>query len=324
MAGHASNFGMMSDAFFVGKRVLVEWVNEFLSMNIMKVEQCADGAIYCHLLDALFPGSVSMKKVDFNFKNEYEYVKNWKIVQEVFHRQDIPKKIPIDRLIQARFQDNLEFLQWFYHFFNQLYDGSEYDAPARRQRSKGGKAMGAGVAKKQKRNQPKRITAGNRRDPKIRKLEKSRQQTGTGSRAPPVTSAKQPRTQMLKQPRAQIAQQPSNSNANKFRAEFEQMQVEVKTISDKNATLTKTLQDLQKDYKETENMAQLIERERDFYFQKVVKVEELVKKFQEENGEQQFSKNLLEVLYATDDVVNDEDLLDIEEMACENLVESEI
>jgi len=129
---------------------------------------------------------------------------------------------------------------------------------------------------------------------------------------------------MLKQPRAQIAQQPSNSNANKFRAEFEQMQVEVKTISDKNATLTKTLQDLQKDYKETENMAQLIERERDFYFQKVVKVEELVKKFQEENGEQQFSKNLLEVLYATDDVVNDEDLLDIEEMACENLVESEI
>lgn len=35
--------------------------------------------------------------------------------------------IPIEKLVKGRFQDNFEFLQWFYKFYKANYDGAEYD-----------------------------------------------------------------------------------------------------------------------------------------------------------------------------------------------------
>ena len=52
----------------------------------------------------------------------------------------VKKVIPIDRLIKAKYQDNLEFLQWMYAFFQNNYNGDEYDAEKRRSMSKGGSA----------------------------------------------------------------------------------------------------------------------------------------------------------------------------------------
>lgn len=34
----------------------------------------------------------------------------------------------MDKLIQGRFQDNFEFVQWFKKFFDANYDGRPYDA----------------------------------------------------------------------------------------------------------------------------------------------------------------------------------------------------
>jgi len=108
-----------SQAYFKGKRQLLEWINDFLGVKVMKVEECATGAIYCQLLDAIFPGKVNVKKIDHKARHSWEYMKNWKIIQTLFRKESIPKKIPVEKLVQGKFQDNLEFLQWFYHFFHQ-------------------------------------------------------------------------------------------------------------------------------------------------------------------------------------------------------------
>jgi len=107
-----------SQAYFKGKRQLLEWINEFLGVKVMKVEECATGAIYCQLLDAIFPGKVNVKKIDHKARHSWEYMKNWKIIQTLFRKESISKKIPVEKLVQGKFQDNLEFLQWFYHFFH--------------------------------------------------------------------------------------------------------------------------------------------------------------------------------------------------------------
>lgn len=46
---------MMDPAFFVGKGELLAWLNDLLDLNYTKVEQCANGAAYCQIIDAVFP-----------------------------------------------------------------------------------------------------------------------------------------------------------------------------------------------------------------------------------------------------------------------------
>lgn len=50
-----SSIGMMDPAFFVGKGELLSWLNDILDINYTKVEQCANGAAYCQVMDAIFP-----------------------------------------------------------------------------------------------------------------------------------------------------------------------------------------------------------------------------------------------------------------------------
>ena len=64
--------GMMEGAYFKGRIELLAWLNELLQVNYTKVEQCASGAAYCQIIDAVFPGKVPLSKVNFNARFEYE------------------------------------------------------------------------------------------------------------------------------------------------------------------------------------------------------------------------------------------------------------
>ncbi|KAG5458052.1 MAG: hypothetical protein BJ554DRAFT_1804, partial [Olpidium bornovanus] len=124
---------------------------------------------------------VHLAKVKFDAKLQYEYVQNFKVLQSAFTAHKIdkvlwkrswrkcelcdrsaaspnslrlgcaltrtvfaydPKIIPVERLIQCKFQDNLEFLQWMKKFWDSTFPGGHYDAEARRK----GKAAGGGVS----------------------------------------------------------------------------------------------------------------------------------------------------------------------------------
>jgi len=124
----------------LSRNELVGFINDTLVLNYTKVENMCTGSAYCQMLHMLWPEKVPIKKVKFNAKLEHAYIDNWKVLQEAFKRLHIEKDIPIQRLVKGRFQDNFEFLQWFYKFFtiNDSGDHDHYDAVAMRGGAGGG------------------------------------------------------------------------------------------------------------------------------------------------------------------------------------------
>ncbi|KDR77479.1 hypothetical protein GALMADRAFT_245651 [Galerina marginata CBS 339.88] len=110
---------------------LLSWLNELLQINYTKVEQCGSGGAYCQILDSIY-GDLPMNRVKMNAKHEYEYVANYKVMQNVFKAKKIDKPIPVEKLVKCKMQDNLEFLQWMKRFWDSNYGGQGYDAVARR------------------------------------------------------------------------------------------------------------------------------------------------------------------------------------------------
>lgn len=112
------NFGMMEGAFFVSKNELLNWVNDLLQLHITKVEQMASAAAYCQIFDIMYPNSIPMNKVNWLAQYDHEFVGNYKLLQAGFDKQNIHKHIDVEKLIKAKYQDNLEFFQWFKRFFD--------------------------------------------------------------------------------------------------------------------------------------------------------------------------------------------------------------
>lgn len=87
------------------------------------------GSAYCQMIHMLWPDKMPIKKVKFAAKLEHAYIDNWKVLQDSFKKLRIEKDVAIQRLVKGRFQDNFEFLQWFYKFFTINDSGEhEYDA----------------------------------------------------------------------------------------------------------------------------------------------------------------------------------------------------
>ncbi|KAL7414490.1 calponin homology domain-containing protein [Mrakia frigida] len=122
---------------------LLSWANDLLGLSYTKVEQFGTGAAHCQILDSIY-GDVPMSRVNFAARQEYEYINNFKILQNYFKTKKIDKPIPVDRLVKCKMQDNLEFLQWIRRFHDQSYGGGHYDANARRGKGGAGNAPVAG------------------------------------------------------------------------------------------------------------------------------------------------------------------------------------
>ncbi|KAN0111173.1 Calponin homology domain containing protein [Russula decolorans] len=110
---------------------LLAWLNELLQINYTKVEQCGTGAAYCQILDSIYL-DIPMTRVKMNAKHEYEFIANFKVMQNVFKAKRIEKPIPVEKLVKCKMQDNLEFLQWMKRFWDTNYPGHPYDPVARR------------------------------------------------------------------------------------------------------------------------------------------------------------------------------------------------
>lgn len=71
MTAEEQSIGMMEGAFFVPKTDLLNWVNSTLALEVTKIEQLGTGAVYCNLIDAMFPGKVAMQRVNWRARNEW-------------------------------------------------------------------------------------------------------------------------------------------------------------------------------------------------------------------------------------------------------------
>ncbi|KAJ3014685.1 hypothetical protein HKX48_005007 [Thoreauomyces humboldtii] len=117
---------------------LLAWLNDLLQVGYTKVEQLGSGAAHCQIIDSIFH-DVPLAKVKFAAKHEYEFVANFKILQNAFDKHKIDNAIPVERLVKCKFQDNLEFLQWMKKYWDNYFPGGNYDAVGRR----GGKVSDA-------------------------------------------------------------------------------------------------------------------------------------------------------------------------------------
>jgi len=129
---------MKDSNYFVGRKPILEWLNNFLSLKLTKIEDTANGAVACQVIDALFPRSVLMSKVDWGAKSSYQCVDNYKVLQSAFSKLSITKSIPIEKLVQGKYQDNLEFMQWLLQFYklNRKENIEDYKPGIRRRKCK--------------------------------------------------------------------------------------------------------------------------------------------------------------------------------------------
>ncbi|XP_035526480.1 microtubule-associated protein RP/EB family member 2 isoform X2 [Morone saxatilis] len=242
---------------------ITAWVNDILCLNYTKVEQLSSGAAYCQFMDLLFPGCISLKKVKFQAKLEHEYIHNFKLLQASFKRMNVDKIIPVEKLVKGRFQDNLDFIQWFKKFFDANYDGKDYDPVAARQ---GQDAIPPPDPGEQIFNLPKKShhaasspTAG-----------ASRMSTTT-----PKSSTPTSRPSSAKK----IPIPPTPAKGEK------ELEAQVTHLTEQVNTLKLALEG--------------VEKERDYYFSKLRQVELLCQEQGEENAP--FVDRLMEVLYASEE-----------------------
>lgn len=129
----ADSLGMMNPAWNVSKNEILRWINDTLLLGVAKIEQLGTGAVYCQLFDSIYPGVLPMSKVNWKAKAEPGYVANYKLLQQGFDKTSHKKHIEVTKLVRCKYQDNLEFAQWFHAMWKMHGgEGQTYDPEERR------------------------------------------------------------------------------------------------------------------------------------------------------------------------------------------------
>lgn len=266
-----STIGLMEGAFFVGRKEIMEWINNTLDLNLSKVEDTASGAVACQLLDIMYPGQVPMHKVNWSAKQSFEFVANYKILQSCFSKLSIDRHIDVDRLISGRYMDNLEFMQWFKRFFELgVGEVSDYDAYAQRCKGKGGAQYGGGKRSGKPNSAPTKTI-----------------KSTVGSASTGAISAKSAAQKPLPAVSAnQENSKPKNSMVNK---------------DDEVAMLKAANEEAEKNYAELRSEMEGIEKERDFYFEKLRDIEITLQEVEDRGQGTELTAALFKILYATAD-----------------------
>ena len=280
-----SNIGIMDPAFFVGKNVLLAWLNDFFQAGYTKVEQMANGAMACQILDAIYPGKVPLGKVNFDAKTQPESVANFKVLQGVFDREQITKYVDVSKLLNGKFQDNLEFLQWLKSFFDKNYSGQEYNAAERREQArqqykKGHKFAGSSTGQSA-------IKASYGSAPATRPAASSITKTAAGGAASKVAA---------KPAAAAGASVRSTSGSTGAK------RVSPPVSARGGVGSTAEVAELTSQVRELTTAMEGLEKERGFYFGKLREIEILLQDDStQQSSIEQLKQSVLDILYKTDD-----------------------
>lgn len=138
----------------ISKTQILTWINESLDLNITKLETLGPGCVYIQLLDYINETLIKSENriplqlvywtddilqtenddselemfkrrnlrmiKNYKIAGKEEMTANYKLFQKWLLQMNINKKVLMDRLMQCKFQTNLEFCQWFYKYINSL------------------------------------------------------------------------------------------------------------------------------------------------------------------------------------------------------------
>eukprot|EP01116_Phalansterium_solitarium_P020305 TRINITY_DN5943_c0_g1_i1.p1 TRINITY_DN5943_c0_g1~~TRINITY_DN5943_c0_g1_i1.p1 ORF type:complete len:339 (-),score=82.53 TRINITY_DN5943_c0_g1_i1:120-1004(-) len=273
-----SAIGMMEGAYFVSRVELLNWLNHLLQLDYTKVEQVCSAAAFCQVMDAIYPGQVPLSKVKFNATLEYEFVNNFKVLQNIFQKFNIDRYIDVEKLIKGKYQDNLEFLQWIKRYYDLHNPGGEYNAIERR--AKAGGSM-----------------PGDKNKKSVSVAQGSAPPPGDSPIKPPPAAAapaKKPAAESNKENAVKAAPaKATRAPAGKVEAKSAAAAASSTTAAAAPAT------ELQKTVTELRLTIDALEKERDFYFSKLRDIE--IAAQEEQDQEYPFVKKVTKILYATDD-----------------------
>lgn len=282
---------MMDAGYFVSRTEIMDWINETLQLSLSKVEQTASGAVACQLLDRIYPGKVPLSKVNWEAKVDYEFLGNYKVLQNAFTKLKIDKHLPVEKLVRAKYQDNLEFMQWFKRFYELNNPALDYDPVAARAGGKGAARLaGGGAAAASKSSSSSSSSA--RRPVASSGYAGVRDKENTGSSSGSRSSSYDKSTVSRSSGGSDAAGSSSSSSKAAAPVVDEAMVVKVEMLTQENAQLQATVEGL--------------EKERDFYFEKLTIVEEMLQERQAAAGESapaeinDLVEQVFKILYATD------------------------
>lgn len=216
-----------------------------------------------------------MSRVNWEAKSDYEFIQNYKLLQSAFNKHHVKRHIEVDRLIRAKYQDNLEFCQWLKAFFDQqgVYR-PDYDPVAARSKGRGAKKVSQFLDKTASKHNSKPVP--------------TRPRTSTR----PITSKPASHSRPAKEKENKRVN-PSSIKGNDVTTDA--------IIADAN--LMKKNSELKTKLSEMELTLAEVEKERDFYFEKLRDVEVMLQVHQEKGGDdkdpERLIENVFKVLYAT-------------------------
>lgn len=279
--------GMMDAAYFTGRKELLDFFNDLLQLNLTKIEQTASGAVACQLCDYIYPGSVPMSRVNWEAKSDYEFVQNYKLLQSAFNNHHVKRHIDVDRLIKAKYQDNLEFCQWLKAFYDQCgILRPDYDPVAARSKGRGANKVSSFLDKSAPSYNSKPVPSSSRPRPRAT----TASSTTRSAKASTVV-------------RSSSATTSTGGRAEKENKRMNPAKTDVVTDSViADAKLMKQNSELKAKLADMELTVAEVEKERDFYFEKLRDVEVMLQVYQEKGDDKNpdhMIENVFKVLYAT-------------------------
>lgn len=309
--------GVVSAPYFVSRVEILKWINDLAHLNYTEIEQTASGVFVCHVFDALYPGQIRFEKVKFNARQQYEFIHNYKILQACFNRVGMKRQIDVEKLVQGKYQDNFEFMQWVkaYYDSHACERALQYDGRARREEVLGRKGVSNAPSF---RPPPRDLPSKSSSSRDMRK-----QQSANGASLTRAQSS--PRTRPPLYASQKAAQTSVGVAAN--RAQVTQLKQELDALKEESQ-IQKSL------------MIEL-ETEKNFYFNKLRKIELILQEFGGYEGDdlaeavsvlKEGYADIKETLYAEEDVGIDnpeeegpyEDAVDAGELEADTEYEMEV
>lgn len=317
----------MDGAYFVGRKELLDFFNNLLDLNFQKIEQTASGAMACQICDIIFPGSIPMQKINWSAKSDYEFIQNYKLLQNAFDKHNVARHVDVPKLIRAKYQDNLEFCQWLKAFYDQTGSNQSeaYDPLAARCKGKGGKtyefnrkgSVSGGSSRPRStlsarnpvtaRPTASAVATSRAHRPLRERNEDSKPSTSNTSSRVANTSAATSSTADPKLQQENLQLKMTNQDLEATNKELQDQNVE---LAKQNEELLVLSEENTLKVEELEVTSLEIEKERDFYFSKLRNIEIMLQVHQEQpNDPDHLVEKIFKILYAEMDdnlIVDDE------------------